>query len=188
MSIEYKFGYYINLFDLDDTLVNSQHRCDFSDGGNFNVDYWNKNNTVANALKDHVIYQMFSVFKSFSLHKDTYNVCITSREISDIDLIFFKYHGIEFNDYLHRDSLILNDRYNERLTMNAVDMKDCLLKNYNPVFPWKPGFAFDDKLEVVDVFKKHGFKAYNAWDVNCNQTEYKRIIIEGKKMFDEKIV
>jgi hypothetical protein len=187
MSFDYGFGKYINLFDLDDTLINSQHRCDFS-SGDFSIQYWNDNNTMDKALKDHLIYQMYNIYKAFSIDKNAWNVVITSRELSSIDFQFFHNYGIKWDFWLHRDSDLLGDRYNDRLTMDSIEMKDLLLKNYKPAFPWKPGFAFDDKQEIVDVFNKHGFKSYNAWDINTCPNTYTNIINEALEMFKEPVV
>ena len=170
---------WINLFDLDDTIVNSKHRSEFDENGALNVTHWNANNTLNNILQDHLIYNMTSVLKYFLGRTDCWNVAITSRELDDVDYIFFKTHNIMFNDTLHRGSSHLGNDYCNRYTLPDFELKDILLSNYK--FDNEAGFAFDDKQHNLDVFEKHGFKTYNATHINYNEIDYNSVISDAEK-------
>lgn len=167
-----------NLFDLDDTIINSKHRSKFEENGSLNIPHWNKNSTLCNILKDHLIFNMTNILQYFSTRDDFWNVAITSRELSDSDFIFFYEHGIKFNDTLHRGSSHLGADYCNRYKLADFELKDILLTNYDPGY--KKGFAFDDKQCNLDVFAKHGFCTYNANHINYNEIKYNKVIDSAK--------
>jgi hypothetical protein len=166
---------WINLFDLDDTVINSKHRSKFNFDGSLDVPYWKENSTLTNIQKDHLIFNMTNVLHYFLKRRDCWNVAITSRELTDLDYIFFKTHNIMFDDTLHRGSSHLGTEYKNRYKLPDYELKNVLLTNYDPPAD-KKGFAFDDKQCNLDVFIKHGFTAYNANEINYNNIDYTYVI------------
>jgi len=170
---------WINLFDLDDTIINSKHRSKFDKEGNLDVKHWNQNSTLANIKKDHLIFNMTNVLKYFQQRKDCWNVAITSRELEDNDFIFFKTHDIMFNDTLHRGSSHLDTEYKNRFKLKDYELKNVLLTNY--IAGYNLGFAFDDKPVNLDVFSKHGYRVFNANHINYNDINYLDVISEAEQ-------
>ena len=67
-----------------------------------------------------------------------------------------KANGLMFDEVLHRE---------DSLELDHI-LKDKLLDNFfKKTFKFK-GFAFDDKQQNVEVFKKYGFHTYNAENLN----------------------
>jgi hypothetical protein len=177
-----KMRNWINLFDLDDTIINSKHRSKFEEDGSLNIPHWNENGTLCNILKDNLIFNMTNVLQYFTTRDDFWNVAITSRELGDADFIFFMEHNIKFDDTLHRGSSHLGADYCNRYKLADFELKDVLLTNYNAEY--KRGFAFDDKQCNLDVFKKHGYHTYDANHINRNEIKYSDVIESAKsKLF-----
>ena len=169
-----KMRNWFNLFDLDDTIINSKHRSKFHADGSLDIPHWEENSTFKNIHQDHLIFNMINVLNYFLKRNDCWNVAITSRELTDLDYIFFKTHNIMFDDTLHRGSTHLGTEYPNRYKLADYELKDVLLTNYDPGYG--KGFAFDDKQCNLDVFHKHGFVAYNANHINYNEIEYTDVI------------
>jgi len=123
---------------------------------------------------------MANVLHYFLKRKDCWNVAITSRELTDLDFIFFKKHNIMFNDTLHRGSTHLGVEYKNRYKLHDYELKDVLLTNYDPPANNK-GFAFDDKQVNLDVFSKHGYYIFDANHINYNDKDYLDVINEAEQ-------
>lgn len=165
---------YVFLYDLDETIVDSRHRSQITDGL-FDVDYWNLNSTQENINKDHLIFPMTSILLYTQTHPQCLNVCITSREIFPEDINFFKKHGIYFHDYLYRGSNFMFNHLHKKEILQDFELKDLLLSNYKLITKFKPAFGFDDKDCNLEVYKKFNFKTYNAKDINYNKINYREI-------------
>lgn len=183
---------WVNLFDLDDTVINSNRRSKFHENGSLDVEHWNENNRWDKICEDHVIFNMGQVLHYFMQRDDCWNIAVTSRELTDIDYIYFKTHNIMFDDTLHRGSCHLGKDYSNRFKLPDYELKDILLTNYlggstlNPTSTdpelacytteYKQGFAFDDNQYNLDVFTKHGYQTFDAKQINQNAVCYTDII------------
>lgn len=151
----------IILYDLDDTLCDSRHRTTYLSDGTVDVEEWIKNSTPEKTHLDNLIYPMTKILMSTLSKKEFINVCITSRELYQSDMDFFKKHNIHFDKYLHRGQV-----HKEYRKIEADELKNMLLNIYLRNNPNKPGFGFDDLESNLKVFAKHNFKTFNAKKIN----------------------
>ena len=147
---------FVNVFDLDCTLIDSSHRINKSgkieDG--VDLDYWIDNCTLENIMKDKLL-PLVSVFREFKKTGFT-NIAVTAREMTNGDYEFLKEHDLHFDMILHRgDSKELDHVLKEKKL-------DLLFKDTD----LKPFLAFDDKKENLDIFKKFGFTCIDALEIN----------------------
>lgn len=147
---------FVNIFDLDCTLIDSSHRLnefgDVSQG--IDLDYWIKNSTYDKIMQDKLL-PLVHLFKEFQKTEFT-NIAVTAREMLLPDYEFLKMHGLDFTMILHRGSSTeLDHVLKEKHLMDLFESGDYL-----------PFLAFDDKPENLEVFEKFGFKCHNALDLN----------------------
>ena len=151
----------IILYDLDDTLCDSRHRTVYNEDGTPNIEEWIKNSTPEKTHLDNLIYPMTKILMSTLAQWNCTNVCITSRELFQSDIDFFKKHNIYFDKYLHRGCV--PKPYRE---IKSDELKDMLLEMYLYKNKDDPLYGFDDLERNLKVFEKYGFCTFNAKDIN----------------------
>lgn len=146
----------INIFDLDATLIDSAHRINVDGDKSKGVDlnYWIKNNTRDNILKDSLL-PLVNLFNEFKKTNFT-NIAVTAREMTDADFEFLDIHGLHFNMVLHRENSLDLDHVLKEKKLQELFLNE----NYIPFL------AFDDKDDNLEVFSKFGFKCFNAIQMN----------------------
>jgi len=154
---------FVNIFDLDNTLINSQHRVnkegDLSNG--LDLDYWLEHSTYANVMKDELL-PLSELFFEFNKTNFT-NIAVTAREMFVADFEFLEMHGLHFHMVLHRENSKELDHV----------MKEKKLEELFNTGNYIPFLAFDDKNENLEVFEKFGFKCFNAETMNQLLTKSK---------------
>ena len=147
---------FVNVFDLDCTLIDSSHRINSTgnpDDG-LDLDYWVDNSTLENIMKDKIL-PLVDVFHEFSKTNFT-NIAVTARNMTEGDYEYLKHHDLHFDMILHRgDSQELDHILKERKLDKLFAESDL-----------KPFLAFDDKEDNLDIFKQFGFTCINALDIN----------------------
>ena len=147
---------FVVAFDLDGTLIDSEHRCnqwgDNSKG--VDVQYWIENSTRERIFQDSLLplVEMYYEFK-----KTNYTlIAVTAREMTVHDMDFLEHHGIDFKMVLHRgDNRELDHIIKEKKLNELFESGEYI-----------PFLAFDDKEENLEVFKKFGFRTFNAAKLN----------------------
>jgi len=147
---------FVNIFDLDCTLIDSSHRInsegDYTQG--LDLDYWIDNCVEEQIMKDKLLplVDLFNEFKK----TDFTNIAVTAREMNIYDFEFLKKHGLHFDVVLHREN------------SNELDhvLKEQKLEELFSSGKYFPFLAFDDKEDNLKVFRKFGFKCFNALDFN----------------------
>lgn len=147
---------FINIFDLDCTLIDSSHR--INEKGDYklglDLDYWIKNSTYEMIMKDKLL-PLVDLFKEFQKTNFT-NIAVTARDMKAADFEFLEKMGLHFHMVLHReDSKELDHVMKEKKIQELFDSG-----NYIPFL------AFDDKDENLVIFEKFGFRCYNALKLN----------------------
>ena len=147
---------FVNVFDLDCTLIDSSHRINASgkieDG--VDIDFWVDNASLENIMKDKLL-PLVEVFREFKKTGFT-NIAVTAREMTNGDYEYLKKHDLHFDMILHRgDSKELDHVLKEKKL-------DTLFKDTDLA----PFLAFDDKQENLDIFKKFGFTCIDALAIN----------------------
>jgi len=167
----------VNIFDLDCTLIDSSHRInefgDFTQG--IDIDYWIENSTLENVMKDKLL-PLVDLFYEFNKTNFT-NIAVTAREMFAADYEFLEKHGLHFHMVLHReDSKELDHILKEKKLQELFDSGDYI-----------PFLAFDDKESNLDIFRKFGFKCFNALEMNKQisgeDVSCAHHVMEGKNMF-----
>jgi phosphoglycolate phosphatase-like HAD superfamily hydrolase len=135
-------------FDLDGTLIDSSHRY------NGCLNHWIKNSVREHIMNDSLL--PLVDFYHLVRESGVKVIAVTAREMKPDDYYFLTYHGIVFDHILHREDYVGPD----------FALKDIRLSEFFSNFNYQPLVAFDDKPENLKVFEKHGFKVYNAEDIN----------------------
>lgn len=175
---------WLNIFDLDDTLVDSSHRSKYFEDGTLDISHWKLNSTKDNIFNDVVYSDMFEIFKYLYHRDDCLVVAVTSRVLSEHDIEYLHSKGIFFNDYLHRDSGMLLDSKHLQFILKDYELKGVLLTNYfklNQIQNENIGYGFDDKQHNLDVFEKFKFRVINPIDVNSGLLKYTDVINKIEK-------
>lgn len=149
---------FINIFDLDCTLIDSSHR--INESGDYtlglDLDYWIENCTEEQIMKDKLL-PLADLFYEFQKTNFT-NIAVTARQMTDADFEFLKKHNFNFEMVLHREnSRELDHVMKEKKIQELFDSSDYI-----------PFLAFDDKEANLDIFRKFGFRCYNALELNKN--------------------
>lgn len=147
----------VNIFDLDFTLIDSSHRINVHGDASLGVDmdYWIKNSTYESVMNDKLL-PLCNLFYEFDKTEFT-NIAVTAREMFAVDFEFLEKHKLHFSMILHRgNSKELDHILKEKKLQELFDSGD-----------YVPFLAFDDKEENLDVFKRFGFKCFNAKDFNA---------------------
>lgn len=146
----------VNIFDLDHTLIDSSHRMNkFKDSSyDLDIDYWLENNTHENIMQDKLL-PLVELFKEFQKTQFT-NIAVTARSLSISDFQYLEKNGLHFHMILHRENSIELDHV----------LKEKKLQELFDSGKYLPFLAFDDKDDNLNVFKKFGFKCFNAIQFN----------------------
>lgn len=147
---------FVNVFDLDCTLIDSSHRINSTgkveDG--LDLDYWIDNSTPDRIMQDTLL-PLVDVFREFKKTGFT-NIAVTAREMTSGDYEFLKYHDLHFDMILHRGNSKELDHVLKAQKLDTLFNETDL----------KPFLAFDDKGENLEIFKQFGFTCINALEIN----------------------
>ena len=147
---------FVNVFDLDGTLIDSSHRInkngDIDEG--LDLEYWKNNCNAISITKDKLL-PLVDVYHEFG-KTGFINIAVTARDMNQADYDYLHNNGMFFNMILHREDSIELDHILKERKLSEL-FKDKKLK---------PFLAFDDKEENLEVFKKFGFTTINALQIN----------------------
>ena len=146
---------HIFIFDLDNTIINSEHRTERDSQGKLNLSHWFKNATPENIAKDTLL-PLASLFKKAKT-KHHLVIC-TARNLTKADRDFLKNNGLNTSNILSR----------KKGDMRSDDLLKCSLlsKLFQTKFKGKRAIMFDDNPEVRQAVKKLGIKTVNPIPIN----------------------
>ena len=142
------------VFDLDQTLINSDHRCNFSPEGQVDLKYWLLNHTEVNVMKDTLL-PLASFAQKLSKICQSHNswriVASTARIMKPFDMQYLKLHGLVFNAIYSRNAIDFSS--SDALKKGHIDKELSLFKHNKIIF-------FEDNKQVLEMASK-----YNCIDV-----------------------
>lgn len=145
----------INIFDLDNTLIDSTHRWKApGDSTELDFDYWLKHCTKEFIMQDTLL-PLVKLFREFNKTGFT-NIAVTAREMYIDDFNYLAKHRLDFHMILHRG----NSKELDHI------LKERKLRELFSDGKYIPFLAFDDKEENLKVFEHFGFKCFNAVEFN----------------------
>ena len=142
------------VFDLDGTVINSDHRKVTRSDGSIDLAHWRENCTREKILQDGLL-PLAQSMKNCRLAGYKIIIC-TARIIQQADLDFLDLHCLHYDAILHR---VLGD---ER--PDAILKAELLQKYFNNDF--KNVIMFDDNLSVIAKMIAMGIKCYDATRLN----------------------
>jgi len=147
---------FVNVFDLDCTLIDSSHRINkFGDPKKgLDLDYW-IDHSISEFINKDKLLPLVEVFQEFKKTNFS-NIAVTAREMTNADYEFLKQHDLHFDMILHREDSVELDHILKSRKLDELFASTNL----------KPFLAFDDKEENLEIFKKFGFTCINAIEIN----------------------
>lgn len=144
-------------FDLDGTVINSEHRkCTLPDG-TLDLEHWIENSTREKVAMDSTLPIVQTMRKAY-LNRHTVLI-ITARVLGEADYEFFMENDIPYTHILSRP---------EGCTMGDADLKDILLRLYaqSENLTWKrfclQFLMYDDATPVIDRMTEIGIDCIDA--------------------------
>ena len=153
----------IVIFDLDGTVICSQHRHLSKPDGSLDLAHWIENCTPEKIFAD----KLLPLARSMrAMHKAGHHVVIcTARVMSEHDLAYLENNGLPYHGLLSRAE---GDRRPD------AEMKVCLLNRY--LFNLGYGsireancIMFDDNLAVLEAMRQQGVIVINATNENARR-------------------
>lgn len=154
------------IFDLDGTIVNSDHRKLTLNDGSINLNHWRENCTREKIFADTLL-PLADHWKAVQGVRDNFIIVCTARVMSEADFDFLRSHGLKWEFMISRT---------EGDARGDAMMKFCKLYELaqSLSFSWR-GFAsrcemFDDNLSVIDLLSASGITVNNATACNARES------------------
>ena len=154
------------IFDLDGTIVNSDHRKLTSNDGSINLNHWRENCTREKIFADTLL-PLADHWKAVQGIRDNFIIVCTARVMSEADFDFLRSHGLKWEFMISRT---------EGDSRGDAMMKFCKLYELanSLSLSWR-GFAsrcemFDDNLSVIDLLSASGIMVNNATACNAKES------------------
>jgi hypothetical protein len=142
------------VFDLDGTVINSDHRKVTRSDGSIDLAHWRENCTRQKILQDSLL-PLAQSMKNCRLAGYKIIIC-TARIIQQADLEFLDLHGLYYDAILHR---VLGDERPDAI-LKAELLQKYFDNDFNNVI------MFDDNLSVISKMVAIGIKCYDAKRLN----------------------
>jgi FMN phosphatase YigB (HAD superfamily) len=147
------------IFDLDGTIINSNHRKATKPDGSLDLAHWFENNKPSKIALDG-LYPL--IYRMREIHDEGVRIVIcTARTLQAADYEFFRRNHIPFHYVISRPA--------GDMTPDGVMKKERLsrfLKNMNT--PPHRVEMWDDNNEVIAAMKEIGVKCHDAGEINRN--------------------
>jgi len=154
------------IFDLDGTIVNSDHRKLTSNDGSINLNHWRENCTREKIFADTLL-PLADHWKAVQGIRDNFIIVCTARVMGEADFDFLRSHGLKWEFMVSRT---------EGDSRGDAMMKFCKLYELanSLSLSWR-GFAsrcemFDDNLSVIDLLSASGIMVNNATACNAKES------------------
>ena len=149
------------IWDLDNTVINSNHRYATLENGDIDLPRWIQNNTRANVEKDTLL-PLARLMRSNYRMGDCVIIC-TARVLSTWDHVYLAKHQLKANYILSR--AIGDNRGDAELKRQKLFALFADLKV--PFARWSKAATFyDDNLGVLKMAKALGIRTRNATTLN----------------------
>jgi len=149
------------IFDLDGTVIDSNHRQLTCADGSLDLAHWVENNTPEKIAADSLL-PLAASWKTINRKRDQIAI-MTARVIGKHDIKFLKDHGLEY-DYIYSRAFgdtSPDDLLKKRMILKLrVDMK----KSLNWIR--HNSYMFDDNNSVRKCLTQFGVRCYNPTNYN----------------------
>lgn len=153
------------IFDLDGTVINSDHRKASLPDGSLDLAHWIENNTPEKIALDTLL-PLARIMQVFYARGYTIVVCtarcIETPEIQEAFDDFFAENNLPFHEFLNRETG--NNESDETLKVRLLNN---YFKSQGFTSPAKANaIFFDDNLKVLDAVAKLGIVCYDSTIAN----------------------
>ena len=153
------------IYDLDGTVIDSDHRKATLPDGTLDLNHWIENNTPEKIGRDSLLPLVHRMREDYH-DKNTVLIVCTARVLSNADYCFFAENNIPFDTILSRPT---------GLTFSDPDLKEFHIRNYamHSPFNWS-GFRenclmYDDSEPVLKRMALIGIPTIDARTLNQPQ-------------------
>jgi len=142
---------FVVIFDLDGTIINSDHRTPNNSDGTLNLKAYREKHTAENVAKDTLL-PLASVMKA-AQDSGAYVVILTARDMRQFDYDYLTQHGLMYHKIMSRDNCRSKSHYNSGDGEYKVKWIRPLLNLKQ--FQNKPVVMFDDASPVKSALRKY---------------------------------
>ena len=141
---------YVAIFDLDETVINSQHRTPNNSDGTLNLDAYISKHTAENVAKDTLL--PIAKIMQAAEKAGAYIVVLTARDMAQFDYDFLNMHGLRAHKIMSRDTVKSKKHYQA----SDGEYKEKWIKPFLNLrqFKNKPVVMFDDAAPVKSKLRK----------------------------------
>lgn len=157
----------VYIFDLDRTVINSDHRTPYKDGQDLDLNAYRALQTHSNIMKDELL--PLAQYMRLLMAQGETVVIVTARRMIKSDYIFLRKNGLRAVYICSRDKLFkCFDNATATMIYNLGDAayKWHWFNHLQQRFPLAQFTLYDDHKGVLQVAKTFGFHAFDAVAVN----------------------
>lgn len=144
------------IFDLDGTVICSQHRQLSKPDGSLDLAHWRENCTPENIAADKVLPLARAMRR---MHEAGHTIIVlTARIMQDADFRFLANNDLPFHVALHRDAC--DERADAE--MKVAHLEEYLTAHTGKGIRENNVVMFEDNLSVIDAMMKHDVMCFDA--------------------------
>ena len=148
------------IFDLDGTVIDSDHRKATKADGSLDLEHWFEHNVPDKIMQDSLL-PLARIMRQMKALGHTVIVC-TARAIQPADKVFLAVNNLPFDTLLHRE--IGNMESDSSLKVRLLEQY-FIGEGFNSAREAK-AIMFDDNLKVIDAMLSIGITCYDATITN----------------------
>ena len=148
------------IFDLDGTVIDSDHRKATKADGSLDLEHWFEHNVPDKIMQDSLL-PLARIMRQMKALGHTVIVC-TARAIQPADKVFLAINNLPFDTLLHRE--IGNMESDSSLKVRLLEQY-FIGEGFNSAREAK-AIMFDDNLKVIDAMLSIGITCYDATITN----------------------
>jgi len=164
---------HITIFDLDRTVIDSDHRTPYDNDGNLDLAAYRDNQTHANIMNDTLL-PLAKLMQSRIAQGETV-VIVTARRMIKSDYIYLRKNGLKTAYTCSRDQLFKrfdNETASMIYNLNDANYKWHWFNHLQNRFPLASFTVYDDHKGVLKVAQSFGFQVYDAISVNSMLADF----------------
>lgn len=163
----------VTIFDLDKTVIDSDHRTPYFSNGDLDLAAYRENQTHSNIMSDKLLplaLHMQSLIQSGEIV-----VIVTARRMTKSDYIYLRKNGLKAAYICSRDQLFKrfdNPTANMIYNLGDAHYKWHWFNHLQGRYPLASFTVYDDHKGVLEVAAQFGFSAYDAISVNSMLSDF----------------
>lgn len=157
----------VTIFDLDRTVINSDHRTPYKENGDLCLDTYRRMQTHENIMQDHLLPLASYMQQLIATGQPV--VIVTARRMTKSDYVFLRQNGMRSSVICSRDQLF--KKFSPEIATAAYNSGDAKYKAVwfgwlRERFPNATFTMYDDHKGVLETAKAFGFQAWDAVELN----------------------